>query len=417
MEELKTGLEQWFQNLGFNNLWADFFCDTTLLFGILVLSYIANFITKKIILAVLKKFVEKTKTNWDDIMLKRKVFTRLSQLLPILIIYYGIPHLFQDAPSFILLIHKLIILYLVFWFALIIDSLLRSFNDIYESYESATERPIKGYIQVIQIIVYLLAVILMFAIIMNKSVAYLLAGLGTLSAVLMLVFKDSLLGLAAGIQMSINKTVKIGDWISVPAQNADGVVTEITLNNIKVKNWDNTITFVPSYLLVSGSFQNWRGMEESGGRRIKRSILIDQTSVKFCNDELLEKFKKIELIKEYVINKSEEIETHNNQNVRETELPINGRKMTNLGTYRKYITEYLLKHPMVNTEMTVMVRHMPPTEKGIPLELYFFSKEKRWIYYEGIQADIFDHLLASIGTFELRVFQEPSGHDMRQLVK
>jgi miniconductance mechanosensitive channel len=265
--------------------------------------------------------------------------------------------------------------------------------------------------------VYLLAVLMMFAILMDKSVTYLLAGLGTLTAVFMLVFKDSLLGLAAGIQMSVNKMVRIGDWITVPSQNTDGVIIEISLNTVKVQNWDNTITTVPSYALVSGSFQNWRGMQESGGRRVKRAILIDQTSIKFCTEEMLEKFRKIDLIRDYVINRQAEIEEHNIQKKINTELPVNGRKMTNLGTFRRYIQEYLENHPEVNKELTVMVRHLPPTERGIPLELYFFSQEKRWVFYEAIQADIFDHLLAIVEYFELRVFQEPTGHDMRLMGK
>jgi len=417
MLDLKLALEQWILNFGFNAYWANLIGDAIFFISLLLISYIANILIKKSIPLIVTRLVRKTKTNWDDIMLKRKVFTRLSQLAPILIIYYGIPNVFPEAPDFILLVQKTVRIYLVFWVALIIDSFLRSLNDIYESYDSAAERPIKGYIQVVQIIVYVLAVIVMLAIIMNKSVTYLFAGLGTMSAVLMIVFKDGLLGLTAGIQMSINKTVRIGDWISVPAQNADGTVIEITLNNIKVKNFDNTITVIPSYAFVSGSFQNWRGMQESGGRRIKRSILIDQTSIKFCTEEMLEKFKKIELIKEYVAERFEEIKEYNSQNVVASDLAINGRRMTNIGTYRKYVTEYLQNHPMVNTELTAMVRQLAPTEKGIPLELYFFSKEKRWVFYEGIQADIFDHLLASIETFELRVFQAPSGHDMRQLVK
>ncbi|HPW66184.1 MAG TPA: mechanosensitive ion channel [Salinivirgaceae bacterium] len=417
MIELKLGLEQWFLNFGFSAYWANLIGDAIFFISLLLISYTANIIVKKSIPLIVTRLVSKTKTNWDDIMLKRKVFTRLSQLAPILIIFYGIPQVFPEAPDFILLVQKAVRIYLVFWIALIINSFLHSLNDIYESYDSAAERPIKGYIQVVQIIVYVLAVIVMLSIIMNKSVTYLFAGLGTMSAVLMIVFKDGLLGLTAGIQMSINKTVRIGDWISVPAQNADGTVIEITLNNIKVKNFDNTITVIPSYAFVSGSFQNWRGMQESGGRRIKRAILIDQTSIKFCTEEMLEKFKKIELIKEYVTERMNEIDEYNSQNVVASDLAINGRRMTNLGTYRKYITEYLQNHPMVNTELTAMVRQLAPTEKGIPLELYFFSKEKVWVLYEGIQSDIFDHLLASIETFELRVFQEPSGHDMRQLVK
>lgn len=417
MLELKQKVVQTLLAWGLNTYWSDITSDIIFFTGVLLFSLLVNYIAKKIILTVVIRLVNKTKTKWDDILLKRKVFTRLSQLAPILIIYYGIPQLFHEAPGFITLIQNIVVLYIVFWCALIVDALLRSLNDIYEKYDSAAERPIKGYIQVVQIIVYVLTILMMFAIIMDKSITYLLAGLGTISAVLLIVFKDSLLGLAAGIQMSVNKTVRIGDWISVPSQSADGVVSEITLNTIKVQNWDNTITIIPAYSLVSVSFQNWRGMEESGGRRIKRSILIDQNSIKFCTPEMIEEYKKIDIIKDYIIEKQAEISEYNDQNVTTQEMPINGRRMTNFGTFRKYVTQYLVNHPMVNKDLTVMVRHLPPTEKGIPLELYFFSIEKRWLYYEAIQADIFDHLLASIHTFGLRVFQEPTGFDMQQFGK
>lgn len=417
MENIKTTIEQWLNSLNLSEYWIDILSLVIPFISLLIIAIVINYITKKIILALIVRVINRSKTNWDDILLKRKVFNRLSQIAPILIIYIGIPQLFESTPGFIQFIQKALYLYIVFWSTLIVDSLLKSLNDIYDSFDSAHERPIKGYIQVVQIIIYLMAILMMFAIILNKPITYVLAGLGTLTAVLMLVFKDSLLGLAAGIQMSVNKMVRIGDWISMPSQNADGTVIEITLNTVKVQNWDNTITTLPSYSLVSGSFQNWRGMEESGGRRIKRSILIDQTSIKFCDEKLIERFLKIDRIKEYVQTRLEEIEIFNKNNTSNPEMPINGRKITNIGTFRRYIHEYLIHHPAVNKDLTVMVRQLQPTEKGLPLELYLFSKEKRWIYFESIQSDIFDHLLSAIHQFDLRVFQEPTGYDMREMGK
>lgn len=417
MESIKPTLELWLQNMSLSDYWVENLSTFIIVVALFLVAVLINYITKKIILAVIVKIIERSKTNWDNIMLKRKVFSRLSQVVPLIFIFIGIPHLFESTPGFIVFIQKSLYIYIIFWSTLIIDALLKSLNEIYENYDSSNERPIKGYIQVVQIIIYLMTFLLMLAVVLNKPIGYVLAGLGTLTAVFMLVFKDSLLGLTAGIQMSINKMVRIGDWISIPSQNADGTVIEITLNTVKVQNWDNTITTVPAYSLVSGSFQNWRGMEESGGRRIKRSILIDQTSIKFCDDAMLERFQKIDRLKEYVNSALKEIKEYNENNITNQDMPINGRRLTNIGTFRQYIREYLLHHPEVNKELTVMVRQLQPTEKGIPLELYFFSKEKRWAFYEGIQSDIFDHLLSAIHQFELRVFQEPTGYDMQGMAK
>ena len=417
MDSIKPILVVWLQNLGLSSYWVESLSTLIMVVGLFIIAVAINFISKKIILAIIVKVIERSKTGWDDIMLKRKVFSRLSQIVPLIFIFIGIPHLFESTPGFVLLIQKALYIYIIIWSTLIIDAILKSLNDIYESFDSSNERPIKGYIQVAQIAIYFMTFLLMLAIVLDKPITYVIAGLGTLTAVLMLVFRDSLLGLTAGIQMSLNKMIRIGDWISIPSQNADGTVIEITLNTVKVQNWDNTITTVPAYSLVSGSFQNWRGMEESGGRRIKRSILIDQTSIKFCDDTMIERFLKIDRLKEYVNSALEEIKKYNETHITNEEMPINGRRLTNIGTFRRYIHEYLLHHPNVNTEMTVMVRQLQPTEKGIALELYFFSREKRWVFYEGIQSDIFDHLLSAIHQFELRVFQEPTGYDMRELSK
>jgi miniconductance mechanosensitive channel len=265
------------------------------------------------------------------------------------------------------------------------------------------------------IIVYGIAIILILSILLGRSPKYLFTGLGALAAVLILVFKDTILGFVASIQLTANNMVRIGDWISMPKHNADGTVTEITLNTVKVQNWDKTISTIPTYALVSDSFGNWRGMEESGGRRIKRHINLDMQSVKFCTPEMLEEFNKITCLKDYINDRQVEISKYNESNKIDNSVIVNGRRMTNLGTFRRYLEFYLRNHPMIHDNMTFLIRHLQPTEKGIPLEIYVFSKDQRWANYESIQADIFDHILAVIPHFHLRVFQNPSGEDFKAL--
>ncbi len=286
---------------------------------------------------------------------------------------------------------------------------------MYETLPVAKDRPIKGYIQIVQIIIYCAVIILVLSTILGKSPFKLLAGIGALAAVLILVFKDTILGFIAGIQLAANNMLQIGDWISMPKHHADGTVTEITLNTVKVQNWDKTISTIPTYALVSDSFENWRGMEESGGRRIKRHINIDMRTVKFCTPEMLKRFKKIIYLKEYIESKEKEIKNYNKENNIPDEIVVNGRRMTNLGTFRKYLEFYLKNHPMIHNDMTFLVRHLQPSEKGIPLEIYVFSKDLRWAYYESIQADIIDHVLAVIPEFDLSVFQNPTGEDFKIL--
>jgi miniconductance mechanosensitive channel len=294
--------------------------------------------------------------------------------------------------------------------------LLNALHDIYLTLEVSKTRPINGYVQLIKIIVYTLGGIVIISILINKSPAKLLVGMGASAAILMLVFKDTILGLVASVQVSANNMVKPGDWIEMPSRGADGSVLEITLNTVKVQNWDRTISTFPTYALVSESITNWKGMEESDGRRIKRSIHIDMRSVKFCPPELLEKLKRIHLIKDYIVQRSKEIEEFNKKMEFDTSMPINGRRLTNLGVFRKYLESYLKENPSINSKATHMVRQLQPTERGIPLEIYCFSAEKAWVVYEGVQADLFDHVLASIPQFELKIFQNPSGDDFQKLI-
>jgi miniconductance mechanosensitive channel len=387
-------------------------------FGIIIiilLAYLSDLISRKIILSAISRIIKKTATNWDDILLEKKVFDRLSHLAPAFVLHYFIGYVLGDYVRLTAFLQGIITIYMIIISLWVVNLILVSFNEIYKTLPVAKNRPIKGYIQVIQIVLYSVAIILIISILRGKPATGLLASLGAMAAVLILIFKDTILGFVASIQLSANKMVQIGDWISMPEHNADGTIIEITLNTVKVQNWDRTISTIPTYALVSESFSNWRGMEESGGRRIKRHIAIDMQSVKFCTPEMLNRFKKIISLKEYIETKEKEIEKYNKENNIDESIVVNGRRMTNLGTFRKYLENYLRNHPMIHNDMTFLVRHLQPTEKGMPIEIYVFSKDQRWAYYESIQADIFDHILAVIPEFDLRVFQNPTGEDFKSL--
>jgi miniconductance mechanosensitive channel len=402
-----------------NGIAQDIIPLLNMLYGLMLIflsAWIADLITRKLVLRALKSLAKKTTSNWDDILLEKRVFNRLSHLVPAIILFYMIGIVLADYQQLLSFARSLINVYMIIMVLMAINSIINAIHEIYQNYKIAIERPIKGYVQVIKIIFYFIAVILILSVILNKKPTALFAGLGAMAAVFMLVFKDTILGFVASIQLSANDMVKIGDWVSMPSRNADGNVLEVTLNTVKIQNFDKTISTIPTYALVSESFNNWRGMEESGGRRIKRHINIDMKSVKFCNPEMLEKFKKIIYIKDYIENKQKEIAEYNLVNNIDESILVNGRRMTNFGTFRYYLEEYLKHHPKIHKELTLLVRHLQPTEKGIPIEIYFFSNVQDWANYEKIQADIFDHILAVIPEFELRVFQNPTGEDFKQLL-
>ncbi len=381
---------------------------------ILGLAVLANFITKKIILNAISTLTRKSKTKLDDILIERRVFHNIAHIVPGLIIYATAKYVFKDYPIFEEIIERASLVYILIVILLAIDSFINALHKIYLSMPIAEGRPIKGYIQVVKIIFYFIAIIMIIAIIAKESPKVLLGGLGAMAAVLMLVFKDTILGFVASIQLSANKMVSVGDWIAMPGHNADGDVVDISLNTVKVQNWDKTITTIPTYALVSESFKNWRGMEESGGRRIKRSFKIDMNTVRFVDVEMAAKLEKIHRLKEYIELKQEEIKEYNEKNHIDDSVLVNGRRMTNLGTFRIYIEKYLKHHPKVHQELTMLIRHLQPTETGLPIEIYVFTNDQEWANYEAIQADIFDHILAVIPEFGLRVFQSPTGSDFQK---
>ncbi len=409
---MDTKLVEWLISNGFSESFAIF--TKTIIFGVslLIISYLSYLIAKKIITRLIHKVLLKTKFTWDDAFVEQKVFVKLAHIVPAIIILAFINLVFKDYEKWGSFVTKASYFYIVIVVMLVINSVILSFNSIYNMQPISKTRHIKGYVQMVQILVAFIGIMMLFSILSNKDLSKLFFGLGTFAAVLMLVFKDTILGFVASIQVSMNNMVNIGDWISMPGRKADGVVLEINLNTVKVQNWDKTISTIPTYALVSESFQNWRGMEESGGRRIKRSINIDMTSTKFCSARMIEKFNKIQLLQGYILSKEIEISEYNESHDINPSVMINGRRMTNLGTFRKYIEEYLKVHPLIHDNMTFLVRQLQPNEKGIPLEIYVFSKDQEWANYEAIQSDIFDHILAVLPEFELRVFQNPTGHDI-----
>ena len=382
-----------------------------MLLFIAIICVVANFITKKVVIRIITQIVKKTKFQWDNMLLDRKVFHKLSHIVPAIIIYY-----FASAfPTYQNVIEKGAMAYLIIMGLIVINSLLNAINDIYQTFEISKIKPVKGYIQVVKIIVVTFGIILVIANLMGKSPLLLLSGIGALSAVLMLVFKDSLLGLVAGIQLTTNDMVRVGDWIEMPKYGADGDVIDISLNTVKVQNFDKTITTIPSYALISDSFKNWRGMQTSGGRRMKRSLFVDTNSISFCTEEMINKFKNIHYLSDYIINREREIAEYNTRNKINQTNPVNGRALTNIGVFRAYISNYLQNHPGINQEMTLMVRQLAPSENGLPIEIYAFTNDVKWAVYETIQADIFDHLFAVAPEFGIQLFQNPSGSDLKSL--
>ncbi len=384
---------------------------------VLILSASANFVAKRYILSALTYLISRSKSKWDDAVLRQQTLNRLARLAPALVIYVLTPFALDGFDVAIELIRGAMQIYMIVILMLVLDSLLNTIEDIYQGFRASRQIPIKGFIQVLKLLLYFVTVILIISILLNKTPVFLLSGIGALAAVMMLVFRDSILGFVAGIQLAANRMVAVGDWIEMSKYGADGDVLEVALTTVKVQNWDKTITTIPTYALISESFKNWRGMADSGGRRIKRSVNIDISSIRFCDEEMLERFGKIQYISEYIETKRKELEVFNKDTEVDNASLVNGRRMTNIGTFRAYVQAYLYNHPMINREMTFLIRQLRPTEHGLPIEVYVFCKDKVWANYEAIQADIFDHILAVVPEFDLRVYQNPTGSDFRVLTR
>ena len=381
---------------------------------LLVLCVIANWVAKKILLRVITRVVRKTTTTWDDVLLERQVFTRLSHLAPGLVLYILGAQAFVGWPSFAVFVQKAAVVYMLAVTLSAVNAFLDAVVEIYRTTDLSRSKPIKGYVQVVKILLTLTFLIIMFSALLDRSPLVMLSGLGAMTAVLLLVFKDSILGFVAGIQLSANDMLRPGDWIEMKKFGADGNVIDIALTTVKVRNWDKTITTIPSYALISDAFRNWRGMEESGGRRIKRALNVDMNSIRFLKPEDLSRFKNYQLLRPYLEGKETELAEWNTEMKIDVSELVNGRRMTNVGTFRAYLEAYLRSLPVVHDDMTFLVRQLSPGEHGLPIEIYVFSRDQEWANYEAIQADIFDHVLAVMPEFDLRVFQSPSGDDFRE---
>lgn len=384
--------------------------------GVLALALLAlaaNVVAKQIILRSVSIVVRRTRFTWDDALLECGVFTRLSHLAPAMAINAFGDDVLGNSPETRSALSIAVGVYFTLIWLAVFFALLNALALIIQRKEKASDLPIKGFFQAIKLVASAIALILVLSTILGQSPVYLLSGIGALTAVLLLVFKDAILGFVAGIMISVNDMVRIGDWIEMPKAGADGFVTDISLTTLKVQNWDKTITTIPSYDLISSSFKNWRGMFDSGGRRIKRALAIDMQSVRFADEGLIDRWAKIDLLRDYLREKREEIARANEERGSDLSILGNGRRITNLGTFRAYCTAYLRAHPGIHQDMTFLIRQLSPTEHGLPLEIYVFTNDTRWAVHEATQADIFDHLTAVIGEFDLRIYQQPSGRDVQ----
>ncbi len=383
--------------------------------AILAAAALSNLLVKRLLLRGIKKMLGALSTTWAKNSFQHRAIRRLANVVPALVVMYGVnftPHL---PPEVSLTFSNLCTAFIALTLALAASAVLDAVNYVYSQRPEASTMPIKGYLQVSKIVLFLVTGIMMIAAMVNKSPFYLFSGLGAMAAVLMLVFQDTILSLVASVQLTSNNMIRVGDWVQMPNLNADGDVIDIALHTVKIQNWDKTITTVPTRKLITDPFKNWRGMHESGGRRIKRPLLLDQNSVSFLGEEAIRRLETFRLLKPYLKAKEEEIAQWNQQLGDDQACRANIRRITNLGTFRAYVLSYLQHHPGIHQKMSMMVRQLDPTSEGLPLEIYCFTNDTRWPIHEGIQSDIFDHLLAILPEFGLRVFQNPSGIDFQAL--
>ena len=394
----KEEIIEFLSNYGISSYVSSLITTGIIILSITVIVIMINYITRRIILSFFKRIAKSTSSTFDDLLIKNRV-PRLLSFIPSLFFLYLVVPTYTD--NLVIIIEALTIVL----FIITVKSVLGTVKDYFKLSSSLKHIPIDSYIQVVMIFLWFIGIILILSVLTGREIGTFLASLGALSAIIILVFRDTILGFVSSIQITVNDTVRIGDWITMKGSDADGTVIEVNLSTVKVQNFDNTITTIPTYKLVSDSFINWRGMEESKGRRIKRSLLIKPSSVRFLKNEEIDELKKVRLIKDYLNKKSSEIELYNQKENADKSMLLNGRNLTNLGVFRTYIEEYLKAHPMTNDDLTMMCRQLEPTSQGIPIQIYTFSKDKEWTKYEALTSDIFDHLLSSVKYFKLECFE------------
>lgn len=407
-------LRVWMSDHGLSQTIADLIILAASVSLVLILAFLADRVASRIVVRWVRHLTRQARTGWDDVIATHRVLPRLAHLAPALVVFHFSAIVLEGYGTLATVVRQAALIYMIVLATLALNGALNAAVTIFRDSRVAREIPLKSFAQVVTLVLYAIATISIISLVIGRSPLLLLSGFGAISAVLMLVFKDAILGFVAGIQLSANGMVSRGDWIEMPKHGADGDVIEVGLTTVKVQNWDKTITTIPTYSLITESFKNWRGMSEAGGRRIKRSITIDISTIRFCDETMLERFSKIQYIAEYLQAKQDEIDRWNADHHADPASPANVRQLTNIGTFRVYIIAYLKSHPMIAQDMTFLVRQLAPTAHGLPLEIYVFSRDKVWSHYEAIQADIFDHLLAVVPQFDLRVFQSPSGPDVER---
>jgi miniconductance mechanosensitive channel len=412
---MRETVEQWLRLAGLKESAIEASTTLVLLCAVLALAWVVDFVVRRILLRFAATLAKRSRAKWDDTLLEHRVFHTGAHIVGALVVYALVPAVFANWPTLSAVLRNLLEAYVLLVALLAVTRALRAFLDAYQAKHPESRVPMRVLVQATTIAMWFIGLIIVISLLINQSPTVLLGGLGAMTAILAIVYKDSLLGFVAGIQIASNDLLRKGDWIEMPDYNADGDVTQIGLTTIKVQNWDKTITSIPSYAIIAASFKNWRGMSESGGRRIKRAIQIDMNSVEFCTQDMIDRFRKIADLKDYIDEKQNELRDWNAKHNIDDSVLVNGRRMTNLGTFRAYLVSYLRNHPMINQDMTFLVRQLPPAADGLPIEIYVFSSDKRWAAYEDIQSDIFDHILAVIPEFDLRVYQHPSGKDVQEV--
>lgn len=376
---------------------------------------LVDLIAKRLLVSTARALAKRSSITWDDALVAHNVFGRLAQVIPAIIVFVGAPFVPGLAQGVVQLIRNIAMGYAVLMLTLALTAMLSAANTIYSASPVAKERPLKGFVQLMQMVVWIFGGIMIIAAVLDRSPLLLLSGFGAMTAILLLIFKDTILSLVASVQLTAQDMVRVGDWIEMPQFGADGDVVDVQLHTVKVQNWDKTITTIPTHRLITDAFKNWRGMSQVGARRIKRAIHVDVSSMRFQTQEEVDHFKRFALLKDYIGNKERELSEYNAGLTTEVDAAVNRRRLTNLGTFRAYAFNYLKNHPKIHSEMTLLVRQLDPGPEGLPLEIYCFTNTTEWAAYEGIQSDIFDHFLSIVPEFGLRVYQQPSGSDLLKL--
>jgi miniconductance mechanosensitive channel len=376
---------------------------------------IIHLIAKRLVVATVRAFALRSSQTWDDALVTHNVFGRLVQVLPALIVFVGVPFIPGLPEGVVQLMRNVAMGYMVLMLTLALTAMLSAANAIYAASPVAKDRPLKGFVQLVQIVVWIFGGVMIIAAVLDRSPLLLLSGFGAMTAILLLVFKDTILSLVASVQLAAQDMVRVGDWIEMPQFGADGDVVDVQLHTVKVQNWDKTITTIPTHRLITDSFKNWRGMSQAGARRIKRAIYVDVSSIRFQTKEEVEHFTRFALLKDHIANKEQELADYNEGLATEVDSEVNRRRLTNIGTFRAYAYNYLKNHPKIHQGMTLIVRQLGPGPEGLPLEIYCFTNTTEWAVYENIQSDIFDHLLAIVPEFGLRLYQKPAGSDLASL--